>query len=310
MGGTDSAQYPLNRYFPEQNDGKMTHLMKSQEQKGCATPSKQARVRRSADRQSSMAPSDTAFAVTPAPEQDKWWFVAIAVAAIAVFTTLVSPGVANASTQGPYHSHSDILAIVEGAALSAAMEAGLDGVEVRVRPLDQRLRPAQCTQPLEISRTHAGRVLGPVSYGVRCSGDTPWTLYLRAEVSASMEIPVLRSPLPRGAIISEKDLEVVLRRISTQAVDVIIDPSVAVGMELKRPLAAGSPLRHGQVTLPQLIARGQTVTLVAGTDGLEVRMQGKAMGNGAEGDRLLVTNLSSGRRIEGVVLSDGSVRIP
>lgn len=236
--------------------------------------------------------------------------MAIAVAAIAVFTTLFSPGVANASNKGPYHSHSDILAIVEGAALSAAMEAGLDGLEVRVRPLDQRLRPAQCTQPLEISRTHAGRVLGPVSYGVRCSGATPWTLYLRAEVSASMEIPVLRSPLPRGAIISEKDLEVVLRRISTQAVDVIVDPSVALGMELKRPLAAGAPLRHGQVTLPQLIARGQTVTLVAGTAGLEVRMQGKAMGNGAEGDRLLVTNLSSGRRIEGVVLADGSVRIP
>ena len=52
------------------------------------------------------------------------------------------------------------------------------------------------------------------------------------------------------------------------------------------------------------------MTLVAGTKGLEVRMQGKAMGNGAEGDRLLVTNLSSGRRIEGVVLADGSVRIP
>ena len=52
------------------------------------------------------------------------------------------------------------------------------------------------------------------------------------------------------------------------------------------------------------------MTLLAGTDGLEVRMRGKAMGNAAAGERLQVTNISSGRRVEGVVLADGSVRIP
>lgn len=52
------------------------------------------------------------------------------------------------------------------------------------------------------------------------------------------------------------------------------------------------------------------VTLVAGSEGLQVQMQGKAMANGAAGDRLLVTNINSGRRVEGIVLSDGSVRIP
>jgi len=79
---------------------------------------------------------------------------------------------------------------------------------------------------------------------------------------------------------------------------------------LKRPLAQGSLLRYGHVARPRLITRGQSVTLVAGASGVEVRMQGKAMASGAEGDRLIVTNISSGRRIEGVVLKDGSVRIP
>jgi len=41
-----------------------------------------------------------------------------------------------------------------------------------------------------------------------------------------------------------------------------------------------------------------------------VRMQGKAMGSGAAGDRLVVTNLNSGRRVEGIVRRDGTVQIP
>ncbi|WOJ93282.1 flagellar basal body P-ring formation chaperone FlgA [Congregibacter variabilis] len=206
--------------------------------------------------------------------------------------------------------HDDILNLVEFAALQAASEQGLDRVEVRVRPLDQRLRPTLCDQELEIVRPHSGRVLGPVSYGVRCSGSVPWTLYLRAEVSASLDLPVLVRALPRGTILGPSDFEIVTRRITTRANDIIIDPAMAAGMELKRPLPAGSTLRHGHVDLPELVTRGQMVTLIAGGAGVEVRMQGKAMGSGAKGDRLLVTNLVSGRRVEGLVLSDGSIRIP
>ena len=89
------------------------------------------------------------------------------------------------ATAATAHPHSDIVGVVEAAALSAAANEGLDGIEVRVRPLDARLRPAQCDQALEISRSHAGRVLGAVSYGVRCASPSPWTLYLRADVSAN-----------------------------------------------------------------------------------------------------------------------------
>lgn len=216
----------------------------------------------------------------------------------------------NLGATDSFHPHHEIVGVVEATALSAAMDQGFDSVEVRVRPLDARLRPASCTRSLEIVRSHVGRAIGPVTYGVRCAGSTPWTLYLRADVSAAITHPVLRTPLPRGALISASDLEMRERRVTSQASDLIMDPEVAVGMELKRPLPAGSPLKYGAVTQPQLVARGQRVTLVAGGTGIEVRMQGKAMANGAEGDRLLVTNLSSGRRIEGVVLGDGSIRIP
>lgn len=210
----------------------------------------------------------------------------------------------------PPHPHEDILATVEAAALSDAMARGLDALEIRVRPLDRRLRPARCAKALEIIRPHGARVLGPVSYGVRCSAPNPWTLYLRADISAALQVPVLREALPRGALIAANDLELSTRRITSPVADRILNPGRAIGMQLKRPLAAGAELRYGHLALPRLISRGQTVTLIAGADGLEVRMRGKAMGNAAAGDRLQVTNSRSGRRVEGVVLADGSVRIP
>jgi flagella basal body P-ring formation protein FlgA len=38
-------------------------------------------------------------------------------------------------------------------------------------------------------------------------------------------------------------------------------------------------------------------------------MQGKALANGAEGDRLLVQNMSSGKKVEGLVMAGGIVLI-
>ena len=120
-------------------------------------------------------------------------------------TALASTGVLAANAQAPAalagHPHGEIIAVAELAALDAAMAEGLNDVEVRVRPLDQRLKPARCDQPLEIVRPNNGNVLGPVSYGVRCGGNSPWTLYLRAQVSASLEIPVLRRGLTRGDLL-------------------------------------------------------------------------------------------------------------
>jgi flagella basal body P-ring formation protein FlgA len=79
--------------------------------------------------------------------------------------------------------------------------------------------------------------------------------------------------------------------------------------QAKRALRAGQPLRFSQLMHPILIERGQEVTLVSGLAGVQVRMQGKALASGAAGDRILVANERSGRRLEGIVGRDGTVTI-
>ena len=74
-----------------------------------------------------------------------------------------------------------------------------------------------------------------------------------------------------------------------------------VGMEARRNLDAGSPLRFNDLVSPVLVERGQTVNIVSGGGGLRVSMQGKALAKGSVGDRVLVSNLTSGTRVEGVI---------
>ena len=208
------------------------------------------------------------------------------------------------------HPLEDVVAAASAEATAAARAQGYTDLEVSARPLDSRLRLQACGEPLETFSNANASVLGPVSVGVRCAQPSAWTLYVRLDVSTRATLPVLADNLPRGSIISERDLTLVERTITSATDAVIMDPQQAIGMELIRPASAGSPLRHSQLRPPQLISRGQTVTLIAGGEGLQVTMQGRAMANAAAGDRLPVTNLASGRRVEGIVNADGSVRIP
>ena len=232
---------------------------------------------------------------------DYWRFTAWCLALNAMMSS--------AAMTASLHPLTDIAEHAAAAARASARQAGYQDVSVQVRPLDQRLRLAECGQSLTSLMPQNGRPLGPVSVGVRCNGSAPWTLYVRTEVSAQLTLPVLTRTLPRGAIIADNDLEMVSRAISNSPRALILDPKAVIGLETKRSLPAGSTLHHNQLAAPVLVERGQSVTLVAGGSGLQVRMQGQATANAAAGERLRVINESSGRRVEGIVNADGTVRI-
>jgi flagella basal body P-ring formation protein FlgA len=61
-------------------------------------------------------------------------------------------------------------------------------------------------------------------------------------------------------------------------------------------------------TIPTII-RGQKVWLIAASPYLVVRMTGKALQDGAPGERIQVENTRSKRVVEGIVGNDGSVNI-
>ena len=82
-----------------------------------------------------------------------------------------------------------------------------------------------------------------------------------------------------------------------------------VGQEATRRLIPGQVLTTAHVAPPELVKRGQEVTLYAARPGLSVRMKGEALEDGAEGERIRVRNRSSKRIVEGYVEPSGAVRV-
>ena len=82
-----------------------------------------------------------------------------------------------------------------------------------------------------------------------------------------------------------------------------------VGMQLRRPVAAGQPLRLADLIRPPLVQRGATVQIELSSAGLSVTGQAVALDAGAEGEKIRVQNLTSRAFLFAEVVGPGQVRV-
>jgi flagella basal body P-ring formation protein FlgA len=81
------------------------------------------------------------------------------------------------------------------------------------------------------------------------------------------------------------------------------------GMEARVALYPGRPIRLQDVGPPALVDRNEIVVLVFATGGLQIRADGRALSEGALGDRVRVMNLASRSTLFGTVAEDGTVHV-
>ena len=196
-----------------------------------------------------------------------------------------------------------------------AIEAQLDHEDysdfrVSVRSLDRRLRLAACDVPLTSTITNPSKNLGRVTTLVECNGEKNWKIYVQATASAEVLTPVLIRSLPRGSLISANDVELKSMSVTSRGQPVAESLDDVVGMELRRPVSAGDRILVSQIVAPDVIKRGQKVSILYAGNDLNISMSGKALQSAGAGDWIKVENLSSGRLVEGRVEKDGSILIP
>mgnify|MGYP003501331045 FL=1 len=68
-------------------------------------------------------------------------------------------------------------------------------------------------------------------------------------------------------------------------------------------------MNAGLLDLPPLVKRGQTVTILSATQGLEVRATGEALADGTSGETIRVRNLLTRKVIQATVQDAGLVRV-
>lgn len=117
--------------------------------------------------------------------------------------------------------------------------------------------------------------------------------------------PVLVSPLARGDLVAPENINWI--ETADARPDALTDADDLIGMEARRPLAAGAPIRKNDVAAPVLVKKGALVTMTYVATGLTLSEQGVAQATGGKGDVVEVKNVKSERVIRAVV--DGKDRV-
>lgn len=215
---------------------------------------------------------------------------------------LVSPGPAGAGEQSLEAIREAVEKFLAGQSYSASPK-------IEVGRLDDRLKLPSCTVPLEVFFSPGGNRQGAVTVGVRCTEPSPWSIYVPARVEVYGKVIVAARTLVRGAVLAPEDLRFEERALSSLNGYYLSDTSEGIGRVLKRGVAAGAVVSPSVLSEPRLVHRGERVSIVVQGQGLEVRMEGEALKDGALGDVIRVRNLSSKRELEGVVTGAGVVRV-
>ena len=178
--------------------------------------------------------------------------------------------------------------------------------QVRVHALDERLRLADCTQPLQLELTGERRI-GRVSVRVRCPSPV-WQVYVPAEISSWREVLVASAPLARNHVLSRRDVVREEREVTQHLQSAYSDPARVIGMRLKRNVSAGQTLTPRMLAAPLLVRRNQPVAISTERGGVRVSAtSGIALSDGEFGQRIRVRNSRSGRVLQAHVNGHNSV---
>ncbi len=182
-------------------------------------------------------------------------------------------------------------------------------VQVKAGPLDRRLKLPACGTTLQAFVPPGARLTGNATVGVRCTGPRPWKLYVPVRTAVLGPVVVASRHLAVGETVTANALSIEQRDTSPLRKGYLADTALAVGQTVKRAIPAGAVVVPSALKARTAIERGQSVTLSAAGSGLSIRMAGRAMADGAVGQRIPVRNLSSGQVVEGLVRSPELVEV-
>jgi len=144
---------------------------------------------------------------------------------------------------------------------------------------------------------------------VRVNDRVERNLSVPVEVEALADTVVVLHALERGDVIGSADVTVQRRDLSTLTGRVYRSADEVVGKRARVPVRANMPLRGDQLEKVPLVKSGQLVTIIVENQTMRLTATGKARGNGAEGDIVMVQNLGSLKEVPARVVDSGAVQV-
>ena len=132
---------------------------------------------------------------------------------------------------------------------------------------------------------------------------------IQGSVQRLVEVPVLRDTLSNGVVIGARDIEYIDLPEHRLKHNMIVDASELVGMTPRRILFADKPIKTTDIEAPRIVGRGERVTMIFKQGALTLTAKGKALEYGAKGDVIRVSNASSSRTVDAMVIGENEVMV-
>jgi flagella basal body P-ring formation protein FlgA len=181
--------------------------------------------------------------------------------------------------------------------------------QIEINRLDPRLRLAPCDQPLTTKLESPAQPVGRTTVRVSCEGSSPWSVFVPAQVHLFREVIVARRPLARESILEQADVTLAERDVSLLTQGYLTAYDQVLGNKLTRSALPDQVLALTNVSLAEVVHKGDQVVISAKNSTINVRMPGEALSDGALGSQIRVKNQRSGRVIKARVIGPGQVEV-
>lgn len=192
-------------------------------------------------------------------------------------------------------------------------DVGIDDLDIAFDiPVEPRRADLRSTTPVRVVSFSFVPLGGRFDALVQIDkGDATERLHLRGTVTETATVATLVRPLARGDIVAAEDIQIErqprARVVGSRGSSV--DPRDYVGQQARRALRAGQQIALADFARPQVVARGDTVTLIFRTAAVQVATRGQAQQGGAIGELIAVVNPQSKRTVHAVVTAPGRVEV-
>jgi flagella basal body P-ring formation protein FlgA len=176
-------------------------------------------------------------------------------------------------------------------------------------PIEAHMSLKRCSQPVTPVVSAGAHMRDRILVELRCPGTPPWHIYVSVRLVGTSPVAIAARAIVTGSVLTDKDVRIEQRDIPELPPGYLDDPTVAIGLTAARPISSGAVITNQLLLGAKAVQRGQTVTLVADSGAMSIRMEGKALSDALINQRVKVENLSSGKIVEGVARSQQVVEI-
>ena len=134
-------------------------------------------------------------------------------------------------------------------------------------------------------------------------------LRFTGSLSETFEAVVPTHEIAQGQVLDAADLAVERRPKTNSTPTTLTAIEQAQGLAAKHALRAGQVIRQADVAKPELVGRGEAVTIVFQVPGIVLTIVGKAVEPGGLGDLISVVNVQSKHTIQATVVGPGRVSV-